>query len=238
MKKTLITLAALAASVASAVTIEDAALDIANPNGTLSAGTGFSGTGGDYTMTLVINWEKALEGLGIWSDPSVVKVGHSNDYWWNNGFSLFKGADENAGKLFATIRVDNGDQALTGDGLSIVNTTYAQITSDYVVDGLLALTYTYSSATDTITLSVVDTENSEIATLDSAYVTKDWSVNNAYNYMTMDAPDGIINHIYVFDSALSSADIINISKDAIPEPATATLSLLALAGLAVRRRRK
>ncbi len=42
---------------------------------------------------------------------------------------------------------------------------------------------------------------------------------------------------YLFDSAVTVADAIELNK-AVPEPATATLSLLALAGLAARRRRK
>ncbi len=48
--------------------------------------------------------------------------------------------------------------------------------------------------------------------------------------------------LYLFDQYLSANDVATIAKAAytaaIPEPATATLSLLALAGLAARRRRK
>ena len=55
-----------------------------------------------------------------------------------------------------------------------------------------------------------------------------------------------LDHVQVFDAALSQADILSNAglvaytppTPAIPEPATATLSLLALAALAARRRRK
>ncbi len=50
-----------------------------------------------------------------------------------------------------------------------------------------------------------------------------------------------IKSIYVFNEALEQSDIMTLSVAAIkavPEPTTATLSLLALAGLAARRRRK
>ncbi len=49
----------------------------------------------------------------------------------------------------------------------------------------------------------------------------------------------MLDHMQVYNTALTGAEIrANAGLMAIPEPATATLSLLALAGLAARRRRK
>ncbi len=50
----------------------------------------------------------------------------------------------------------------------------------------------------------------------------------------------ILDKVQVYDVALSQADIVKNAgmTKPVPEPATATLSLLALAGLAARRRRK
>lgn len=48
----------------------------------------------------------------------------------------------------------------------------------------------------------------------------------------------LVKNYTVYDSALSAADATAVGKSLVPEPATATLSLLALAGLAVRRRRR
>ncbi len=50
--------------------------------------------------------------------------------------------------------------------------------------------------------------------------------------------DGLYHGVYVNMSELSSAAVLYISTNAVPEPTTATLSLLALSLLAARRRRK
>ncbi len=59
--------------------------------------------------------------------------------------------------------------------------------------------------------------------------------------------DGWIDEVGVYDVALTAEEVLSLNgtasgtiarADAIPEPTTATLSLLALAGLAARRRRK
>ena len=47
--------------------------------------------------------------------------------------------------------------------------------------------------------------------------------------------DGYIDNLYVWNRALGTTEVKAL---VVPEPATATLSLLALCGLAARRRRK
>ncbi len=49
-----------------------------------------------------------------------------------------------------------------------------------------------------------------------------------------------LDSLFVFNNTVETTGLVSISRDAltVPEPATATLSLLALAGLAARRRRK
>ena len=55
-------------------------------------------------------------------------------------------------------------------------------------------------------------------------------------------PSDSIDNIYTWQGEVTANDIMTASKQepspSIPEPTTATLSLLALAGLAARRRRK
>ena len=55
---------------------------------------------------------------------------------------------------------------------------------------------------------------------------------------TITFANGFATSAQVYGSALSATDAKAIGASIIPEPTTATLSLLALAGLAVRRRRK
>lgn len=62
----------------------------------------------------------------------------------------------------------------------------------------------------------------------------------SYNDLTnLSVNSALVTDALMFDSVLNSGDVISVhSSLLIPEPTTATLSLLALAGLAVRRRRK
>lgn len=52
--------------------------------------------------------------------------------------------------------------------------------------------------------------------------------------------DGTVTfeNVVVWNRALDAVEVQSLVVRAVPEPATATLSLLALAGLAARRRRK
>ena len=61
---------------------------------------------------------------------------------------------------------------------------------------------------------------------------------SSINIGTGNATTNPVMQAYLFDSKVSSADARAINKQLLPEPTTATLSLLALAGLAARRRRK
>ena len=61
-------------------------------------------------------------------------------------------------------------------------------------------------------------------------------------YSSVDVNTSYVDQVYVFNSAMTKDDALSLNSQAlaaaVPEPATATLSLLALAGLAARRRRK
>lgn len=59
------------------------------------------------------------------------------------------------------------------------------------------------------------------------------SANGTYNTATVS-----YDNIALWNRALSAGEVASLSTLTIPEPTTATLSLLALAGLAARRRRK
>ncbi len=250
MKKTLITLAALAmASVASAATtLEDATLTLTDPTphaNATSVGT-FSDSAGDFTMTFVIDWNSALDSLGIWNDKSSISLGgnSADSFWWDNGVQLFKSDHTGVDSLYVSMTIGGNQVAVTSPDvqtgsldkkIAIDSNNGTLDAATYKVDGKLALTYTYESATDTFTLYAL-TKNGGLGVLTHVHNYDIWGT--ALSCMKLDTPDSVVEQIYAFNTVLSHDDIVAVSQDAIPEPATATLSLLALAGLAARRRRK
>lgn len=64
--------------------------------------------------------------------------------------------------------------------------------------------------------------------------------NQTYNTIKINNLGGAIKQVYVHNYSLSQTEVGSLMSEVVhvPEPTTATLSLLALAGLAARRRRK
>ncbi len=253
MKKTLITLAALAmASVAQAVTLEDADLRVPAPEQNEGANTTIS-TNQAYTMTLVIDWDTALSTVGNWSNKAtIVEVGSVNNGWWSTQLRMFddektglqvgirfnKDTDGDGTGEWLDLHEDNGNVTVTSSG--ITNTGKGNILFDkatYCVNGTLTLTWTFDG-TDTYTLSALKNDGTlGTATLVAKEGTLWDSIGAEYGKVTFPAVTGFVEDAAAFKGVLGKDDIIAVSK-AIPEPTTATLSLLALAGLAARRRRK
>ena len=87
-----------------------------------------------------------------------------------------------------------------------------------------------------VCLTLVDANNN---VLYSKSGNLDGLVSSGNNYKEIYFDDHIVTSAYVYNKALGTAEVQKLTKElAIPEPTTATLSLLALAGLAARRRRK
>ncbi|MBR5875561.1 MAG: PEP-CTERM sorting domain-containing protein [Akkermansia sp.] len=102
----------------------------------------------------------------------------------------------------------------------------------------LAVTFSHTNKTSSslyITLTFSDGTKSELYGINTGFK---WSngvgkLNNLY------INEDYITDVYLFNSAVDKNNAFDLNAAAIvPEPATATLSLLALAGLAMRRRRK
>ena len=87
----------------------------------------------------------------------------------------------------------------------------------------------------TLTLSLFGEGNSTPVTITGTGTSFYFSDHNITS-ITVN-PD-YVTSVYAFDQKLTPTEISTISAVLTPEPATATLSLLALAGLAARRRRK
>ena len=143
----------------------------------------------------------------------------------------------------------NGENATGGGGniganendgkLSVAAITQDDTSSWYTV----ALT----AKNGNLTLSVLDSTASLIATttVTSQYTGSLNSVSGYANYKFVS--HSYIDNLAIYDDALTTEQLATLTKyevangtmlQTIPEPATATLSLLALAGLAMRRRRK
>lgn len=96
-----------------------------------------------------------------------------------------------------------------------------------------ALTYSYNTGTTAVfTISYADGTS---ATLGGVANTTLKGTGLTVDTVLLDS--NLVSKAWVFDSVLSVDDAKALTMAAIPEPATATLSLLALAGLAARRRR-
>ncbi len=243
MKKTLITLAALAmASVASAANgVANTMVD--NPTGTLS-GT-YSAAGGDLTMIAVLDWDTVMGGVlegYTWDHrANAITIGVGDGMWWQNSLSLFHNSNDSTKLEFG---VATGD----GSGVTLSNNSgygdAGNITlnaTDHTIDGKLTLAYTYTDGFVTISALKNDgtTWSTATATLENdTTATGRWDLSgNSFDRIVL--KDGIgVDSLMVFDEALTGTALTYAVQTSIPEPTTATLSLLALAGLAARRRRK
>ncbi len=195
-----------------------------------------------------------------WSDETWYKSG-INMFIGGNG-ALYAGimVDSDGGrKLMGNTSDGNGGTygtISTSEGLTVSDGNL-KLTSDYAIDTnvgkKVVLTLTYNGS-DTFTLSalkqveVADAPGTYTYTLDTMTATFDpewsfthWLTGTAQEIDTIaisNVEDGVVEHVLAFNRALTVDEITAVSIYVIPEPATATLSLLALAGLAARRRRK
>ncbi len=190
MKKTLITLAALAASVASAAVDPGFIVE--------TAGNFYSGS---YTLKFLIHDADDVSDAGTtlasyWGDNATAQAGQ-------NWFTLTNTVDG----ITLGVGRGNGTTYYNGESISTFGTTLS-------VGTIYSVTSSGGSGGQNLSLyEGADTTGTAIATL-------------RYNANMTDG---------------GASTIMNTSFNktfTIPEPTTATLSLLALAGLAARRRRK
>ncbi len=233
MKKTLITLAALAASVASAATYTDtyAAADFS---------TDASNNDGSWK---VLNLTNALDNTCDWTLTAVITIGTDSYNGWgtpalatganvfsNSGLQVYFSNAEVDGVMEHPLKTgwfggEHSDDTLRGthDG-DVLTLTYSfnkeagQLHIDYT---LQRGGYTYqddgsSWYTNTDSGNMNNLSITQLSTTIGTAALEGWTLNS----LTV---------------ARTVADPVT---PAVPEPTTATLSLLALAGLAARRRRK
>lgn len=108
------------------------------------------------------------------------------------------------------------------------------------VTAAITLTYKYDDGT-TGTFTLLDAEGNVLKSVGATFNTSLRGQGLSFSTVVFDS--NIVTKGYVFNQRVYSADAKALGQAAaaaalIPEPTTATLSLLALAGLAARRRRK
>ncbi len=252
MKKTLIT-AALALGFAScasaAVVLDQSDLTTANGSYTIPSGTSI-GTGfGNLAITMVLDADKfqqaitggSLSSTNLFTAVGTAKIGiglnTQNDGTglygiWQNG-SATRGINTVSG---VTTDLNNLQSTFTG-------TTYTSIALTYSLNGAGAhshLTLVDSEGTTTtITGTEAGLKASGFGSLQSFTYSSDY-----VTYVSIEQTDSPTDWVGTSTNGIAAATTLNTNAIAAaklanaPEPATATLSLLALAGLAARRRRK
>lgn len=104
------------------------------------------------------------------------------------------------------------------------------------------LQYKSEGNNDSFSLSYLTKNSNNEDTLANLVIWKNASYDfSGISYASFNIADAITEHvsdITVWEGVVEASDLVAVDTPAVPEPTTATLSLLALAGLAARRRRK
>ncbi len=236
MKTTLVTAAlclGLAAS-ASAIDLADAVYSTVSSAGfTNVTDTTFSSVGSSRDLTTIVV---------VLDYSTVTSLINSGEL--SSATTLFTFSNSNGNGIVVSI---SGSQSESGEYTLIANIASGSYSK--ASGNLLDTSYgSYDAETGTITFSVQTMDGNSGSRIYAADGSVYWSqvnirwgkADNGYNQITYSSTDALLA-VYAFDSALSSADITSISAQAaaaaVPEPAAATLGLLALGALALRRRR-
>ena len=231
MKKTLIALLALTPCAMGDITLSDGA-EFTTPSYTLNR----EWTEGGASVTVLLDVEK-FAALFDTATSSARPV-----------FISMSGADSNIVGIQA-----HEDDRITGASGVVAGGTYNNLYSfgsdnadsiasvDWSTAKAAALTMALETSSQGTrwTLSVLKADGT-YTDLTAGLTNLRWS--SMQDITKIDIDTNVITQAYAFDGFISGDTAYSLNKQAIaapiPEPTTATLSLLALAGLAARRRRK
>ncbi len=235
MKTTLVTAAlclGLAAS-ASAIDLADAVYSTVSSEGFINVtDTTFSSAGSTRDLTTIV---VVLDYSAV---TSLIDSGELS-----SATTLFTFSQSGSNGIAVSI---SGSQSESGEYTLIANIASGSYSKDS--GNLLDTSYgSYNAETGTITFSVQTMDSNNGTRIYAANGNVYWSQANirwgqaddGYNQITYSSTNALLA-VYAFNSALSSEEITSVSAQAaaaVPEPATATLGLLALGALALRRRR-
>lgn len=215
--------------------------------------TGISGVSGSFSYTITLNADAMKNILGKNSGsavrPMLVWVDNSYDMGLamalnNTGFVGTYNFNESMSDLTMAGGTGENRQPMTGDGSTPATNNFAasdiggNLTSK--LDSLTGLAVTFSHS-DTVSSSLYVTLRFSDGSITELYGTNKnykWS-SGVGSTGAVKINEDYIDHIYLFNEALSKETAQVLNKEAsVPEPTTATLSLLALVGLCARRRRR
>ncbi len=219
MKATIITLAALA-STAFAGT-----LSIANSDFTYVQNDDSNYSCYKYDLATALscseNWSITVTftgsstGFNQWGTAVLATGDVAATASFTNGFQLYAGTSANGSGEHLITKINTGSES----GSSLPSAATYTLTAAYTVED--------GASTGTLVLSVLDSSGTTTELGRSSTISSSASISSLST-----------NAIGVEGWTLGTVTVTADSIASVPEPATATLSLLALAGLAARRRRK
>ena len=236
MKKTLVALFALGTA-AMGITLEDA---IATGTGTLTLEEAASAITA-VAVVDVAQLQAAMAKNAELSKITLINFDSSNDIGIQTNYSSYDhDGNPNNANLINTSGLygcwNNGGAWSFGMDSGFEN-------ADFWAGGVTAaitLTYKYQDGTSG-TFTLLDAEGNVLRSVGATY--NEGLRGQGVSYSSVVFNSDIVTAGYVFNKVVYSADAKALGLAAataalVPEPTTATLSLLALAGLAARRRRK
>ncbi len=250
MKKTIITLALASGMLATAqaVTTQWTTADLTASNGTLTLpATATSGQGyGNFSLTAVLDVDYITNLLiqDSWTDILQVNSAASTQKYgvMVNGNS----GSEEIGGLFGTKgqQTETGWRTNNGNlGANVSSGLEAILRSEDTSYESMAITLVVSGEGLRAWLTLVDDQGNTTNAGHTSGLGSSWRYSSYGNLGSIVFNSEAVQFLSLDSTILSedtayAANAAAINAASVPEPATATLSLLALAGLASRRRRK
>ncbi len=235
MKKTLITLMALAGVAAAAPLTLPGTDDF-----TWIAGSNASGIGSGSSAAIIQNLAAAITADNIGNTDLTGWFGGTGQAYAQNSYPNDIAITSTNSFTFVSRPALSGEYVALGVSLE---ETASAITLTFSNDKKAAYSlWSYDATTSTATELIATTGLTTAGTVDVTYNTADVNPSTLFvvwnaNPSTGNAGAGAV--VTISDIALSYTAAPAVPESpTVPEPTTATLSLLALAGLAARRRRK